>query len=170
MSGHEHVKKLEKSPYHLLKRAAQYAANIYMADVGRSGLTQRQYTVLTAVEANDGISQTELVKLTGIDRSTLADMISRLHAQGYVQRKRCKTDARANNVRLTAAGRRSLDSARPGAADVDKQLLAVIPAGKRKEFVEMLRLLAAQDTDGEIKVLRNGRAGRRNGKAANGSR
>jgi DNA-binding MarR family transcriptional regulator len=166
MSGHEHVRKLEKSPYHLLKRAAQYAANIYMADVGRSGLTQRQYTVLTAVEANDGISQTELVKLTGIDRSTLADMISRLHAQGYVQRRRCKTDARANNVRLTAAGRRALGTARPGAADVDKQLLAAIPAGKRKEFVEMLGILAAQLNCEAEKPARNGK---RASKAVNGN-
>ena len=89
MAGQDHVKKLEKSPYHLLKRAAQYAANIYMADVGKSGLTQRQFTVLTVVDGNEGISHTSLVKATGIDRSTLADMISRLAAQGYL-RLRCR--------------------------------------------------------------------------------
>ena len=148
MAGQKNnVRRLEKSPYHLLKRAAQYAANIYMADAGKSGLTQRQYTVLTAVDANEGISQTDLVKLTGIDRSTLADMVSRLVAQGYLQRKRCKDDARTNNVRLTAAGRKALQSARPGAADVDKQLLSAIPSDKRKEFVEMLGLLAARLDD-----------------------
>ena len=147
MAGQNYVKKLEKSPYHLLKRAAQYAANVYMADVGRSGLTQRQFTVLTVVDGNEGISQTELVKVTGIDRSTLADMISRLAAQGYLQRKRSKNDARTNRLRLTAAGRRALTSAQPGAADVDKQILSVIPVAKRKEFIEMLSLLAARVDD-----------------------
>ena len=68
------VKQLTRSPYHLLKRAAQYAAHIYMGEVGKSGLTQRQFTVLLAVDQNDGISQTALVKMTGIDRSTLADL------------------------------------------------------------------------------------------------
>ena len=122
MAGQKNnAKRLEKSPYHLLKTAAQYAANIYMADVGKSGLTQRQYTVLAAVDGNDGVSQTDLVKITGIDRSTLADLISRLVAQGYLQRKRCKDDARTNNVRLTAAGRRTLQSAQPGAAEVPSQ-------------------------------------------------
>ncbi len=147
MAGLNSVKRLEKSPYHLLKRAAQYAANIYMADVGRRGLTQRQFTVLTAVEASEGISQTDLVKVTGIDRSTMADMISRLVAQGYLQRKRSKQDARTNRVSLTAAGRRALSSAQPGAAGVDKQILAAIPAANRKNFIEMLRVLAVQLDD-----------------------
>ena len=86
------VKQLSRSPYHLLKRAAQYAAHIYMGEVGKSGLTQRQFTVLLAVDQNDGISQTALVKMTGIDRSTLADLVARLLAQGYLQRRRTKDD------------------------------------------------------------------------------
>lgn len=169
MAGQQHVKKLEKSPYHLLKRAAQNAANIYMADVGKRGLTQRQYTVLTAVEASEGISQTELVNITGIDRSTLADMISRLVAQGYLQRKRSKEDARTNNVRLTAAGRRALASAQPGAADVDKQILASIPAAKRKEFVEMLSLLAADGNGEELPVAKRAKAKRPAKRSVNGT-
>ena len=151
----------------LLKRAAQYAANVYMADGGKRGLTQRQYTVLTAVESNDGISQTDLVKVTGIDRSTLADMISRLASQGYVQRKRCKQDARTNKVRLTAAGRRALASAQPGAADVDKQILAALPVGKRKEFVEMLSLLATKIggiEDGQPQARASAKRTARNGR------
>jgi DNA-binding MarR family transcriptional regulator len=174
MNGQQQVKKLEKSPYHLLKRAAQNAANIFMADVGKRGLTQRQYTVLTAVEANEGISQTELVNTTGIDRSTLADMISRLVAQGYLLRKRCKEDARTNKVRLTAAGRRALSSAQPGAADVDKQILASIPAAKRKEFVEMLSLLAADSNGLEATAAKRTKSAKRSAKpakrSANGAR
>lgn len=170
MAGQQQVKRLEKSPYHLLKRAAQNAANIFMADVGKRGLTQRQFTVLTAVEANEGISQTELVNTTGIDRSTLADMISRLVAQGYLQRKRCKEDARTNKVRLTAAGRRALASAQPGAADVDKQILASIPASKRKEFIEMLSLLAADGNDVDVSAAKGAKPVKRAKRSMNGAR
>ena len=104
MTGNKDVKQLSRSPYHLLKRAAQYAAHIYQGEVGKSGLTQRQFTVLFAVDRNEGISQTALVKLTGIDRSTLADLVARLLAQGYLQRRRTKDDARTNSLRITAAG------------------------------------------------------------------
>ncbi len=135
-------KALAKSPHHLLKRAAQHAANIYASRSGRGGLTQRQYTLLHAVEQNEGASQSDLVRITGIDRSTLADLAARLIAQGYLQRRRTKEDGRTNAVRLTAAGRRTLKAAEPGAGDVDKQLLAVIPARYRKGFLEGLSILA----------------------------
>ena len=39
MSAVKDVRQLVRSPYHLLKRAAQYAADIYMGEVGSSGLT-----------------------------------------------------------------------------------------------------------------------------------
>ncbi len=144
MTGHKYVKKLEKSPYYLLKRAAQFAADIYFANAGKNGLTQRQFTLLTVVDAHEGVSQTELVRLTGIDRSTLADMISRLTAQGYLQRNRSKHDARTNVVRLTAAGRSAMMAEQPDAAQVDRKIMSVIPTDKRKEFIEVLQLLANQ--------------------------
>ncbi|HRX35621.1 MAG TPA: MarR family transcriptional regulator [Aestuariivirga sp.] len=138
------VKQFSRSPSHLLKRAAQYANLIYMGEVGKSGLTHRQYTVLLAVDNNDGKSQTELVKLTGIDRSTLADLVARLLAQGYLQRKRTKDDGRTNAIRITAVGKKMLKMAQPGADEVDKQLLSLISTAERRVFLENLAILAAE--------------------------
>ena len=141
------MRQLARSPYHLLKRAAQYAADIYMGEVGASGLTQRQFTVLLAVDQNDGITQTALVKLTGIDRSTLADLVARLAAQGYVQRRRDKDDGRANLVRITTVGKKALRSVQPGAEEVDKAILAAIPNSQRKAFLDGLACLAQKLDD-----------------------
>jgi DNA-binding MarR family transcriptional regulator len=115
-----------------------------MGEVGKSGLTHRQFTVLLAVDANDGKSQTELVKLTGIDRSTLADLVARLLAQGYLQRKRTRDDGRTNSIRITAVGKKMLKTAQPGAEEVDKQLLSHIAASDRKSFIDNLAVLAAE--------------------------
>jgi DNA-binding MarR family transcriptional regulator len=101
MSGNRDVKQLSRSLSHLLKRAVQYSIHLYMSETGKTGLTHRQFTVLLAADAHEGRSQTELVKMTGIDRSTLADLVARLMAQGYVQRRRTKDDARTNAIRLT---------------------------------------------------------------------
>ena len=144
MTTSKDVKQFSRSPSHLLKRAAQFANLIYMNEVGKSGLTHRQYTVLLAVENNDGKSQTDLVKMTGIDRSTLADLVARLLAQGYLQRKRTKDDGRTNAIRITAVGKKMLKMAQPGADEVDKHLLSLIPASERKSFVECLAVLAAE--------------------------
>lgn len=164
VSGTKDVRQLARSPFHMLKRAAQYASQLYMDGVGRSGLTQRQFTVLLAVDNNDGLSQTALVKITGIDRSTLADLAQRLIAQGYLQRKRAKDDGRTNSVRITAAGKKMLKSAQPGADDVDKQLIADVPPSLRRAFTDVLALFAdkmdeLEKADGKLKT--RGRGGRR---------
>lgn len=138
------VKQFTRSPSHLLKRAAQYSSLIYMGEVGKSGLTHRQFTVLLAVDTNDGKSQTELVKLTGIDRSTLADLVARLLAQGYLQRKRTKDDGRTNAIRITAVGKKMLKMALPGADEVDRQLLSLVPSTDRRSFLDTLAVLATE--------------------------
>jgi len=144
MTTTKDVKQFSRSPSHLLKRAAQYATHIYMGEVGKSGLTHRQFTVLLAVDNNDGKSQTELVKLTGIDRSTLADLVARLLAQGYLQRRRTKDDGRTNAIRITTIGKKMLKMAQPGADEVDRQLLSLVPSGDRKGFLDNLAVLAAE--------------------------
>jgi DNA-binding MarR family transcriptional regulator len=142
MSGNKDAKTLARSFSHLLKRAVQYSVHRYNEEVGKSGLTHRQFTVLAAVDSNDGKSQTELVKITGIDRSTLADMVARLMAQGLVQRRRTKEDARTNSVKLTPQGKKMLKTAQTAAEDVDKELLSAFPVADRKTLIDCLSEMA----------------------------
>lgn len=144
MSGNRDAKTFARSFSHLLKRAVQLSVHRYMEEVGKTGLTHRQFTVLLAVDVNDGKSQTELVKITGIDRSTLADLVARLMAQGFVQRRRTKEDARTNSVRLTPVGRKILKSAQVGAEDADKSLLGQFSSADRKTLMDCFTQLAAQ--------------------------
>lgn len=144
MSGNKDVKQLTRSISHLLKRAVQYSIHLYMSETGKSGLTHRQFTVLLAADEHEGRSQTELVKMTGIDRSTLADLVARLMAQGLLQRRRTKDDARTNAIRLTPIGKKMLKQAQSGAEEVDKQLLAVLPNSDRKTVMESLSSLASE--------------------------
>jgi DNA-binding MarR family transcriptional regulator len=147
MSGNKDTKQFTRSFSHLLKRAVQYSVHLYMDEVGKTGLTHRQFTVLSAVDTNDGKSQTDLVKITGIDRSTLADLVARLMAQGYLQRRRTKEDARANAIRLTPVGKKILKSTQNGAEEIDKQLLSSFSASDRRVVMECLGTLAsAMDT------------------------
>jgi DNA-binding MarR family transcriptional regulator len=69
---------LDRSPVHLLHRASQAVEEIFQAAGGDSDLTPRQLAVLATVAGNEGLSQTDIVNLTGIDRSTLADIVKRL--------------------------------------------------------------------------------------------
>jgi len=86
---------LNRSAMHLLHRAGQCAADIFALEARASGLTPRQFAVLMVVAEEEGLTQTDLVERTGIDRSTLADIVGRLLSHGLIQRRRAKEDARA---------------------------------------------------------------------------
>ncbi|WP_374453660.1 MarR family winged helix-turn-helix transcriptional regulator [Phenylobacterium sp.] len=132
---------LEKSPSHLLHRALQLALDIYADEQGEGGVTQRQYAVLAAVEAYEGLTQTDLVRTTGIDRSTLADMVARMIVKGLLERQRSTADARANAVSLTQAGRLALAEAKPKMAAADARLLRLLSSAKREALTAGLREL-----------------------------
>lgn len=136
-------KGLNASPAHLMHRALQLAQDIYARDVGKDGLTQRQYALLAAVEAGAGRAQAELVRATGIDRSTLADLAARMQTRGLVLREKSPEDARALTITLTEEGRARLDEARPRVAAADRRILAMLPRKRRDGFLKTLAELSA---------------------------
>jgi DNA-binding MarR family transcriptional regulator len=136
------ISALDDSPSHLLHRALQLALDLYALDADAGGLTQRQYAVLCAVADDEGLSQTGLVRATGIDRSTLADMVARMISKGLLARERSVADARANTVRLTDLGRVALDAATPRVAAADQRLLDLLGAKRREAFIDSLRRLS----------------------------
>jgi DNA-binding MarR family transcriptional regulator len=109
--------------------------------MAKGELTPRQFAVLLTVSQNEGLSQTDLVDRTGIDRSTLADIIRRMLKKGLLQRKRTKEDARAYAVRLTEEGRRMLKSAEPMARRVDSRILSALSATRADKFMEDLNTI-----------------------------
>jgi DNA-binding MarR family transcriptional regulator len=133
---------LDTSASHLLHRVLQLASDIYAEETGPDAPTQRQFAVLTAVSANEGLTQTDLVKATGIDRSTLADLVARMITKGLLERERSTADARAKAVRLTDAGRAALTGSQSKVASADKRILGHLPGGKRDSFVKILRTFA----------------------------
>ena len=99
------------SALHLLHRAGQCADELFASQVQESELTPRQFVVLMAVPDSEEPSQTTLVQKTGIDRSTLADIVRRLVERGLLARKRTRKDARMYAVRLTSKGETALKAA-----------------------------------------------------------
>ena len=135
---------LSQSPSHLLRRCVQYANDLFSRESGANDLTKQQFTVLAAVEQNEGMSQTDLVAITGIDRSTLAEMIRRMIDKGLLDRERTEADQRANAVRIAMAGKKALRGARTASDRVERTLLASLNATDRARFLKMLSTVVSQ--------------------------
>lgn len=126
------------SALHLLHRAGQCADELFAINIGGSDLTPRQFAVLKAIAGSDEPSQTDLVEKTGIDRSTMADIIRRLVGRSLVQRRRTRRDARMYAVKLTEKGRNALDVAEPAVKSTDERILSTLPVAQREPFLKAL--------------------------------
>lgn len=139
--------KLADSATHLLHRAQQEAVNMSAAELAEHNLTIRQFTVLAALHEDDGQSQSSLVETTGIDRSTLADMVSRMEKNGLVKRLSSKNDARAKSVSLTTAGEKAYKKSAPIVAFADEELVSGLRKSQRDSLMRILTYVAGDDID-----------------------
>lgn len=149
--------RLERSPIHLLHRAGQCAGDIFAAEIGDTDLTPRQFAVLHTVSLNEGLSQTDLVEQTGVDRSTLADIVRRMLKKGLLQRRRTKEDARAYAVKLTEEGWRVLKIAEPVVKRVDDRILSALSGKQRDQLLSDLASIV--ETLSQVQPSPSGRRG-----------
>lgn len=157
--------RLATSPSHLLHRAEQLAADRFSNLVGET-LTLRQFAVLAAIAEAPGLSQSDLVRATGIDRSTLADMVGRMEKRGWIARTMSPLDARAHAVTLAATGATLLAAATRHARAADAAILDALPRTKRRTFLNILAKLAKFADDSAAKAERDAkRAAKRDARA-----
>ncbi|WP_245434001.1 MarR family winged helix-turn-helix transcriptional regulator [Rhodomicrobium lacus] len=141
---------IDSSIIHLLHRASQRASEIFAQETRDFDLTARQYAVVTTVARHEGLSQTDLVRLTGIDRSTLADVVQRLLKRGIIERERTMRDGRTYAVSLSAEGRELLDSIKPIARRADRLVMGCLGEEDGKLVAQILsRLLRKGDEDSD---------------------
>lgn len=153
MSSKSNDNHLATSALHLLHRAGQCADELFAINIGGTDITPRQYEVLRAVSQHPDPSQTMLVEDTGIDRSTLADIVRRLTQRGLLERQRTQHDARKYAVRLTDIGRKSLEVATPAVSSTNSRLLEALSKDDRESFLlaleKIITAISAPKTRGE---------------------
>ncbi len=139
---------IDRSMIHLLHRASQRATEIFALETRDFDITARQYAVITTVAQHEGLSQTDLVRLTGIDRSTLADVVQRLLKRGIIQREKTTQDGRTYAVRLSSAGRDLLEAIKPHARRADHAVVSRLGEEDGKLASQILiRLLRQSELD-----------------------
>lgn len=145
---------LATSVSHLLHRAEQLASERFTQLVG-DAISLRAFSVLAAIHERPGLSQSDLVKITGIDRSTLADMMNRMEKRGWVARTQSLSDKRAFSVRLAASGAQIMAGATHHARASDAAILDLLPRTKRKTFLNILAKLAKLSEEVSAKAERD---------------
>lgn len=121
----------------LLRRASQTAdALLSQALVDFSPITARQYMLLQAI-GTQTLRQVDLSARTGIDRSTMVELLGRMEKRGWVKRPYSRRDGRARLVRLTEIGMDVRSRAGEAARQADLRLAQLLGAQSAK-FAHLL--------------------------------
>lgn len=98
-----------------------------------------QFSVLSVIGRNPGITQSQLCATLGIKRANLVAVIDHFEALDLARREPSKTDRRSNRLRLTDAGQRTLQLALDDQSAHEARITNLLgPAGKQA----LLKLLA----------------------------
>ena len=135
------LKRLDRSVTYLLHRADQLATGYFREEMGALGLTRARFTALLALARTPGLNQKQLAIATGIDTSTLTELIRRLEEQKLIARKRQDGSRRGYALLLTASGKRKLKNARASAAMADRRIMTTIDKADRRTLLECLMTL-----------------------------
>lgn len=106
------------------------------------GLTMRQFAVLRALEAHQGLSQAALGERLQIDASSIVLVLDDCQKAGWTERRPDPSDRRRHALHLTPPGRRVLLRARDAASRAQEQLFAPLTPDQRSELSALLNLLA----------------------------
>jgi DNA-binding MarR family transcriptional regulator len=137
---------LHDHPGHLLRRAQQVHTWLWNAEVSME-TTSPQFAVLHALRQEGDIDQKTIGERVSLDRSTTAEVVSRLASRQLVQRRRDHKDGRRNLIRLTRRGEDTLHELVPKAVRMNLLLTAVLSDDERRTLLDMLNRLVEADED-----------------------
>jgi DNA-binding MarR family transcriptional regulator len=83
--------------------------------------------------------------MTGIDRSTMAEIVSRLHKRRLIERRRSKDDARAYVLKLSESGRTLADLGEKSIGNVEESLMASLSGKARQDLLNILDKLVTAE-------------------------
>jgi DNA-binding MarR family transcriptional regulator len=126
---------------YLLKHAQARFFDLTAAALAPTGINGREAAVLRAVDNPQPLSQGEIARLMGIDRTTMVALIDELQERGLVRRRQDPDDRRKNVVELTAAGQDVTRRAIRAGDQAERTFLSPLSADEAEQFKQTLRAL-----------------------------
>lgn len=144
---HAPSRRLWVLPSWLLNQVASRANRLVAESFGRPGV-RMHYAVLAGLAEFGPISQAELSRRLGVDRSDLVAALNELEREEFVLRAPDDRDRRRNVLRITSVGQDELHSLDARVQAAAAALLAPLAPGERQQLVSLLQRLLAHHSEG----------------------
>lgn len=122
-------------------QAASFRHLEYLAD--DLNLTPGQFSLLSLLAGNPGISQKAISRTTGVDTSTMSPALDALARRGLINRARAERDRRSYSLSLSPAGEDLLATMRNRIDEQERIMAEALEPGERERLLDMLGRITA---------------------------
>ncbi|HEY6797817.1 MAG TPA: MarR family transcriptional regulator [Kineosporiaceae bacterium] len=133
--------RLRSLPSWLLNESSLTARSLVTERLATLAEHRYHFALLAALDEFGPLSQAELGRRCGLDRSDVTPAVGELQDRGMLDRQTDPGDRRRNVVRITEAGRNHLHDLDQLIATAQEDLLAPLSPVERQLLVELLRKL-----------------------------
>jgi DNA-binding MarR family transcriptional regulator len=138
---------LYSDPGHLIRRAYQISSAAFFDECRLFNLGLVDCAVLYGIDSLPGTDQVSLSRAIAVDRSSIARVVSRLEARGFIKRDVNQEDRREKKVELTPEGKSVVLSIRPKVNEVNKRILAPLKPEEQEQFIRYLTTVCDLNND-----------------------
>lgn len=124
---------------YFIRRIQVWVFNDFLQTLAPLKIRPAQYSVLAVIEANPGLSQSDVADFLGIERARLARMLDRLEKRGFAERRSSPRDRRSHALFLTREGQKALKRIKALAMQHEENLNKNLGPDKRRQMIEMLK-------------------------------
>jgi MarR family transcriptional regulator, temperature-dependent positive regulator of motility len=128
---------LMQHPGHLLRRAVQVMNLLLDEEVSRT-ITSPQFAALNALYTEPDLDQRTLGQRISLDRSTMAEVVSRLCDRGLIRTERDRRDGRRKTITLTTRGLHTVQHLIPRTHAMTDRLVGSLADRERGELLRLL--------------------------------
>jgi DNA-binding MarR family transcriptional regulator len=126
-----------------LIRSAQQTHVARWLELVSSEVTGPQFGVLEALHQNPGLSQADLCAQLDLDRSTVADLVSRMSDRGIITREDHEEDKRRYSISLSELGEAEYEKLVPKVENLDRELTKKLSQTEHDELQRLLKLVVS---------------------------
>lgn len=123
---------------YMLRRAQFAAFNDFLRYFDDLGVRPVQYAVLTVIDRNPGLKQSQVSEALGIKRANLVAILDALERRGLARREAVATDRRSYALRLTDKGGALMKELRARSEAHERRLAGMIGEEGRKQLLKLL--------------------------------
>ena len=135
-------------PGFLIRRLHQLHCALFVEETRDFGITPVQYSLMTALDERGELDQNSLALEIGLERTTVADVVLRLHDRGVLERRQSAVDRRVRLVKLTRKGRALLKKMACAVQRAHDRTVAQLPQDERDLF--LLQMVKLVETNNDI--------------------